>query len=172
MWTSYISLAPTWHYRHSILLKYTYINNQDDLTRPITLTGQLNCDRDALAKEIALDQMTSNRHIPIYTTYEGLRTVICDGKLITSHFQTSAYNHIQKYKFWKYLSTDNEDLTFLNNEVHLNSIRLARKEANFSIQSLSWYAKILQLVTSWYTEKRCSHQDAPDVMIIKKIETI
>ena len=73
---------------------------------------------DTFAKEIALDYISSNRPFPIYTTYEGLGTVICHGKLITSHFQRSMYYHIQKHKFCKYLSKDNEDPTYLNNEVH------------------------------------------------------
>ena len=53
--------------------------HQNDLISPLIITEQLNCDMDELAKEIALDHISSNRPTPIYTIYDGLGTVICHG---------------------------------------------------------------------------------------------
>ena len=69
--------------------------HQDDLYGPLTLKASLNCKMDALAKHIAMVQISSQQLYTSFTpTNLGFGTVTCHGHWISSKMQQNMYHHV------------------------------------------------------------------------------
>ena len=68
--------------------------HQDTNNGPLTRQAKLNTKMDLMAKDIALEQITTDTSLYRKPTTLGIGSITCGGKLVTSRIQQTLYNRI------------------------------------------------------------------------------
>ena len=135
LWSSSPFKASTKHVR----------GHQDNLARALTVPEHLNCKMDALAKRIALYQITSPQLLQIFpSTSHGIGTIFCKGHRVSSNVQKSLYDNILHQKLLQYLSHKLQVPPFiLHKQINWLVLARARRECKNSMNIF---------ITKWFSD--------------------
>ena len=157
-------LSKLWSKLPFVLVREWVKGHQDDLQRPLTVIGLLNCWMDHKAKRIVRQYLASRRRLTFAPTSLGTGTITIDGSLVHTHIQQSLYNHITHRSLVERLSETLEvDMHVLDSTISWSTFSKARKSSPLSLSVFvtKWISNTAATGTVMVARQHRVHNNCP-----------